>query len=120
MTRWGLFRSLLIFGGLQAISNLSFMLLAWAGKSYPVMVGTIAIENLSGGMGTAAFVALMMSLCDHRFTATQFALLSASAAVGRVMVGPPSGYLVDQLGWVLFSAQYGCGWAWAVDLMADP
>ncbi len=102
MARWGLFRSLLVFGGLQAVSNLSFMLLAWTGKSYPLMVGTIAIENLSGGMGTAAFVALMMSLCDHRFTATQFALLSALAAVGRVVVGPPSGYLVDQVGWVLF------------------
>jgi PAT family beta-lactamase induction signal transducer AmpG len=102
MTRWGLFRSLLVFGGLQAVSNLSFMLLAWMGKHYPLMVGAIAVENLSGGMGTAAFVALMMSLCDHRFTATQFALLSALAAVGRVVVGPPSGYLVDQIGWMLF------------------
>lgn len=102
MTRWGLFRSLLVFGGLQAVSNLSFMLLAWMGKHYPLMVSAIAVENLSGGMGTAAFVALMMSLCDHRFTATQFALLSALAAVGRVVVGPPSGYLVDQIGWMLF------------------
>lgn len=102
MARWGLFRSLLVFGVLQAVSNLSFMVLAWSGKSYPLMVGAIAIENLSGGMGTAAFVALMMSLCDRRFTATQFALLSALAAVGRVVVGPPSGYLVDQVGWMHF------------------
>jgi PAT family beta-lactamase induction signal transducer AmpG len=99
MARWGLIRSLLGFGALQALSNLSFMLLAWSGKSYALMVGAVAIENLSGGMGTAAFVALMMSLCDHRYTATQFALLSALAAVGRVAVGPPSGYLVEQLGW---------------------
>ncbi len=102
MARWGLFRSLLVFGLLQALSNLSFMVLAWSGKSYPLMVGAIAVENLSGGMGTAAFVALMMSLCDHRFTATQFALLSALAAVGRVVVGPPSGYLVDHVGWAVF------------------
>ena len=102
MTRLGLFRSLVAFGVLQAVSNLSFMALAWSGKSYSLMVGAVAIENLSGGMGTAAFVALMMSLCDHRFTATQFALLSALAAVGRVLVGPPSGYLVQQVGWVAF------------------
>jgi PAT family beta-lactamase induction signal transducer AmpG len=100
--RWGLYRSLLIFGLLQAVSDLSFMLLAWYGKSYPMMVAAVGIENLSGGMGTAAFVALMMSLCDHRYTATQYALLSAMAAVGRVVVGPASGYVVEGVGWVLF------------------
>jgi PAT family beta-lactamase induction signal transducer AmpG len=102
MARMGLFRSLLIFGCLQAVSNLSFMLLAWTGKSYPIMVTAVAFENLSGGMGTAAFVALMMSLCDHRYTATQYALLSAMAALGRVFVGPPSGYVVEAVGWVSF------------------
>jgi PAT family beta-lactamase induction signal transducer AmpG len=102
MARLGLFRSLLLFGLLQALSNLSFMLLAWVGKSYPLMVSAVAIENLAGGMGTAAFVALMMSLCDHRYTATQFALLSALASLGRVFVGPPSGYLVEAVGWAPF------------------
>ena len=102
MSRMGLFRSLLLFGGLQAVSNLTFMLLAWTGKSYPIMVAAVAFENLSGGMGTAAFVALMMSLCDHRYTATQYALLSAMAALGRVFVGPPSGYVVEAVGWVSF------------------
>ena len=53
-------------------------------------------------MGTAAFVALLMSLCNHRFSATQYALLSALAAVGRVYVGPASGYLVAALGWAPF------------------
>ncbi len=102
MTRMGLFPSLMAFGLLQALSNLAFMLLAWTGKSYPVMVGAVAFENLSGGMGTAAFVALLMALCDHRFTATQYALLSAVGAVGRVFVGPPSGVLVMEVGWVTF------------------
>jgi PAT family beta-lactamase induction signal transducer AmpG len=102
MVTLGLFRSLLLFGLLQALSNLSFMLLAWAGKSYLLMVSAVAVENLAGGMGTAAFVALMMSLCDHRYTATQFALLSALASLGRVFVGPPSGYLVEAVGWVPF------------------
>ena len=57
---------------------------------------------LSGGMGTAAFVAFLMSLCDPRYTATQFALLTAFASLGRVFVGPPSGIIAEQLGWVSF------------------
>ena len=73
-----------------------------AGKNYPLMIFTIAFENLAGGMGTAAFVAFLMALCDHRFTATQFALLSALASLGRVFVGPVSGVLVDKFGWVSF------------------
>lgn len=102
MARLGLVRSLLAFGVLQAVSNLAFMLLAWIGKSYPAMVSAVAVENLAGGMGTAAFVALLMSLCDHRYSATQFALLSALAALGRVFVGPPSGYLAEAVGWTQF------------------
>ena len=102
MVRMGLFHSLLVFGVLQAISNLSFLLLALTGKSYPLMVGAVAFENFSGGMGTAAFVAFLMSLCDSRYTAAQYALLSALAAFGREFVGPPSGYLVEAFGWATF------------------
>ena len=90
------------FGILQAISNLSFMALAYVGKVYSVMVVAIAFENLAGGKGTAAFVAFLISLCDHRFTATQFALLSALASLGRIFVGPPSGFLSQEVGWVIF------------------
>jgi MFS transporter, PAT family, beta-lactamase induction signal transducer AmpG len=95
----GLYRSLMMFGVLQAVSNLTFMWLAYAGKSYPLFVAAVGFENLAGGMGTAAFVALLMGLCDARYTATQFALLSAASAVGRVFVGPPAGIMVDSLGW---------------------
>jgi PAT family beta-lactamase induction signal transducer AmpG len=102
MNRLGLYRALLAFGVLQACSNLSFMVLAEAGRDYGVMVAAVAFENLSGGMGTTAMVTLMMALCDHRYTATQFALLSALASVGRVFVGPPSGYLADAVGWASF------------------
>jgi len=102
MTRLGLIRSLLLFGVLQAVSNLSFMGLAWAGKSYLVLLLAVAFENLSGGMGTAAFVALVMSLCDHRYTATQFALLSSLEALGRVFLGRPSADLVQAVGWAWF------------------
>jgi PAT family beta-lactamase induction signal transducer AmpG len=55
----------------------------------------VGIENLTAGMGTAAFVALLMALCDHRYTATQYALLSALATIGRVYVGPAAGYATD-------------------------
>jgi MFS transporter, PAT family, beta-lactamase induction signal transducer AmpG len=102
MARLRLFKALLIFGILQAVSNLSFMVLALVGKSYPLMIFTIAFENLAGGMGTAAFVAFLMVLCNHNYTATQFALLSALAALGRVFVGPLSGVLVDGMGWAVF------------------
>ena len=102
MARLRLFKALLIFGILQAVSNLSFMILALVGKSYPLMIFTIAFENLAGGMGTAAFVAFLMILCNHSYTATQFALLSALASLGRVFVGPLSGVLVDGMGWTVF------------------
>jgi PAT family beta-lactamase induction signal transducer AmpG len=102
MAGLGLYRALMSFGVLQAVTNLGFMALAMAGKSYSLMVAAVAAENLCGGMGTAAFVALLMSLCNHRFSATQYALLSALAAVGRVYVGPASGYLVVAIGWAPF------------------
>ena len=102
MARLRLFKALLFFGILQAVSNLSFMVLALVGKSYPLMIFTIAFENLAGGMGTAAFVAFLMILCNHSYTATQFALLSALASLGRVFVGPLSGVLVDGMGWTVF------------------
>ncbi|GAB1722074.1 MAG: muropeptide transporter [Nitrospira sp.] len=99
MPRLGLFRSLFVFGILQALSNLTFMWLAWAGKSYAVMALAVGVENLTGGMGTAAFVALVMSLCNHRYTATQFALLSSVEALGRVFLGWPAAKLVGLAGW---------------------
>lgn len=102
MTRSGLVRSLLIFGILQAVSNLGFVVLAVVGKSAGALTAAVVIENVTGGMGTAAFVALVMSLCDARYTATQFALLSSLEALGRVFVGRPSADLVEVMGWAQF------------------
>lgn len=125
MLKLGLWRSLLLFGTLQMASNLGFWWLAVSGKGVlpgltipafdwgfvqlaqptPVDGGllmVIAFENLSGGMGTAAFVAFLMSLCNQRFTATQYALLSAFASVGRVWVGPLAGVLAESIGWPTF------------------
>jgi len=125
MIQLGLWRALLAFGVLQMASNLGFWWLAVGGKgalpgllipafdwgfvklasATPVDGGllmVIAFENISGGMGTAAFVAFLMSLCNQRFTATQFALLSAFASVGRVWVGPLAGVLAETIGWPVF------------------
>lgn len=102
MVRLGLYRSLFLFGILQAVTNLGFFVLAVSDKHYLGMAVVIGLENLAGGMGTAAFVALLMALCDHRYTATQFALLSALASIGRVLVGPIAGYWVTELGWAMF------------------
>ncbi|MEW5825065.1 MAG: MFS transporter [Pseudomonadota bacterium] len=101
LARLGLYRGLLLFGVLQAITNLGYMFLALA-PGYALMVVTIALENLAGGMGTAAFVALVMGLCNARYSATQFALLSALASLGRVYLGPLAGFTVEALDWPVF------------------
>lgn len=100
----GINRSLWVFGFLQALSNFSFTALALIGKSYPAMITAIGIENICVGMGDAAFIAFMMSLCDKRFTATQYALLTSFMAVGRVVAGAPTGAIAQALGWPVFFA----------------
>lgn len=111
MTRMRLFTALWIFGIVQALSILFFVLLAWVGKSYTLMIITIFMEYFCSGLGTAAFLALLMGLCDHRYMATQFALLSALSAIGRVFVGPLAGVIVAYWGWVPY---YSCGVVLAV------
>jgi MFS transporter, PAT family, beta-lactamase induction signal transducer AmpG len=102
VARLGINRSLWVFAILQALSNLGFTVLAMVGKSHGVLVTSVAIENLCGGMGTAGFVAFLMSQCDKRFTATQYALLTSLMGLTRVLAGVPTGYMVGALGWPLF------------------
>jgi PAT family beta-lactamase induction signal transducer AmpG len=102
MLRLGINRSLWVFGIFQAISTACFALLARIGDSIPVLSGVIAFENLSGGMGTAAFVAFMASITNKRFTATQYALLTSLMGVPRVMAAAPTGFFAKNLGWVSF------------------
>ncbi|MEN0577793.1 muropeptide MFS transporter AmpG [Phytobacter palmae] len=102
MQRLSLFRALLIFGLLQGISNAGYWLLAVTPKDIISMASAVFLENLCGGMGTSAFVALLMTLCNKSFSATQFALLSALSAVGRVYVGPLAGWFVEAHGWSMF------------------
>ena len=103
MARLGLYRSLMIFGLLQAVSNFGYWVLAVTPPHLYSMGIIIAIENICGGLGTAAFVALLMALCNQQFSATQFALLSALSAVGRTyLAGPLTPPLVQAIGWPHF------------------
>ena len=102
MNRWKLYKALMIFGWLQAISILGFVLLAVSSKSFPLFTAVVFFEHVTSGMGTTAFFAFLMALCDHRYTATQYALFSAVMVLGRTFVGPIAGVTVKSLGWPLF------------------
>jgi len=102
MLRLGINRSLWIFGFLQAISTACFALLARIGHSVSALSGVIAFENLTSGMGTAAYMAFMASITNKRFTATQYALLTSLMGVPRVLASAPTGFLAKNMGWVSF------------------
>jgi MFS transporter, PAT family, beta-lactamase induction signal transducer AmpG len=100
--RWGTFRSLLIFGIGQSLTNLLYMWLALAGKKVWLLVLATSLDTMIGGMGQAAFVAFLMSLCSADFSATQYALLSALATLPRNLSGAAAGALVPVVGWARF------------------
>ena len=100
--RLGTFRALMLCGALQALSNLMFALQAHVGYDVPLLTLTIAIENVTGGMGSSAFVAYLSGLCGVGYTATQYALLSALAAVPRTVLASSGGWLSEQMDWVPF------------------
>jgi MFS transporter, PAT family, beta-lactamase induction signal transducer AmpG len=98
LSQLGINRSLWVFGGLQAISNLAYWGLAMVGKDYTALVLAINVENFCSGLGTAGFLGFLMSLCNPNFSATQFALLSSLMAVGRDLIaGPSSGEFAQRL-----------------------
>ena len=99
MVRLGLLRSMLAFGVLQAVSNLLYCALAVAGRNYPIMAAAVVIEHVAGAMGGIALVALIMALCDVRYSAFQYALLSALALLPRYSLGYPAGWVADHGGW---------------------
>ena len=98
----GINRSLYVIGVLQALSQLGYYALARFGTSWPLLVAATIAENAVYGMVGAAFIAFLMSICSRRFSATQYALLSAFASVGRVWVGPLAGVLAESIGWPTF------------------
>jgi MFS transporter, PAT family, beta-lactamase induction signal transducer AmpG len=102
MLRLGINRALWVFGVLQAVSTAGFAVLARIGYSLPALSGVIAFENLTAGMGTAAYVAFMASITNKKFTATQYALLSSLMGIPRVIASAPTGFLVKHLGWESF------------------
>ncbi|MEH6502745.1 MAG: AmpG family muropeptide MFS transporter [Cycloclasticus sp.] len=95
----GSYRALWGFGILQAISTAGFVLLNIIGPNTPLLAGVIAFENLSAGMGTAAFIGFMASQTDKRFTATQYALLTSLMGIPRVLLAAPTGWMAEIMGW---------------------
>lgn len=102
LPRWRLYPSLLVFGILQAVSNLSFAWLAHVGHHMPLAAIAVISETFTTGLATTAFMAFLMGLCDRQYTATHYALLSAVASAGRVLIGPLAGVVVAHYGWVDF------------------
>jgi MFS transporter, PAT family, beta-lactamase induction signal transducer AmpG len=94
--------ALLLFGILQAVTNVGYVLLATCAKSSVLFASVVAFENFTEGLGTAAFLALLTALTNQKFSAFQFALLSALSAIGRNLAGPISAHLSVILGWPLF------------------
>jgi PAT family beta-lactamase induction signal transducer AmpG len=102
MLRIGISRSLWIFGVLQAVSTAGFAVLSLIGHQISALAAVIAFENLSAGMGTAAYAAFMASITNKKFTATQYALLTSLMGVPRVVASAGTGYLAENMGWTGF------------------
>jgi MFS transporter, PAT family, beta-lactamase induction signal transducer AmpG len=100
--RLGVMRALMVCGILQMLANLMYIVQLWAGPDVEILKLTIAIENVTGGMSSAAFVAYLSRLCSPAYTATQYALLSALAAVARTLLASSGGGMVDTFGWTAF------------------
>jgi PAT family beta-lactamase induction signal transducer AmpG len=99
LIRYPLIKCLWLFGALQALSTLGFSWLASVGNNVSGLAGVVFFENLTSGMGTAAFIAFMAGVCNTKFTATQYALLSSFMGVPRIFFGSASGYLAKNMGW---------------------
>jgi len=102
LVKIGLKRSLWIFGIFQAASTALFSVLAKIGPDNTWLTITIVVEQLTAGMGSAAFAAFMLGLTNKKFTATQYALLSSLMGIPRVIISAPTGLLAKHVGWVEF------------------
>jgi MFS transporter, PAT family, beta-lactamase induction signal transducer AmpG len=98
----GLRRAMFLFAIIQAMTNLGYLMLLWVGKSYAAGLVAVALDALASGMGNIASVALMMAICDKRFSAFQYALLAAFALMPRYLLGGPAGYIADHGGWFAY------------------
>ena len=98
----GLYRSLMIFGIFQAIATLGFSILAYFGNSLYLLMIVISLENLAAGMGYTAYLAFIANMTNKRFTANQFAIMTALMSLPRTLFSGMSGYLVEMLDWELY------------------
>lgn len=97
--RWGIFHALWILGLAQAGSNLFYAGAAVLPPSTALMYAAAAVESFCGGLGTAPFLAFLMSICDRRYAATQYALMTALFGLARSVSGAFSGYATEHLGY---------------------
>ena len=102
VNRYGISKSLIFCGFLQSLSNLVYVGQSYAGNNAVILTINIFIENISGGMGTAAFVAYLSSLCNKKYTATQYALLSSFMGAARDIFAASSGIVAQHLSWIGF------------------
>ncbi len=100
--RIGINKALWVFGFFQMISTAGFALLAKAGDSISILASVVTFENVSSGMGTAAFMGFMASITNKKFTATQYALLTSLMGVPRVFISSSTGFIVETMGWYYF------------------
>jgi PAT family beta-lactamase induction signal transducer AmpG len=98
-TKWGMFRALWSLGLVQLFSSLAYAGAAYATPSKPLVIAVALFENFAAGLGTAAFVAFLMSVCERRYAATQYAVLSALLALTRSVAGAVSGELTERMGY---------------------
>ena len=101
-TSLGLGRALWLFGFIQILSNLGYILVAQSEVNQPLMYGAMGFESFTQGLGTGAFLVLLLRLTEKRFSATQYALLSSLFGIPRLLTGPISGYAADAMGWTAF------------------
>jgi PAT family beta-lactamase induction signal transducer AmpG len=101
-TKFGIRRALILCGILQSIGNLFFVLQAVEGHRIGYLALCVTAENLTGAMALTALVTYLSSLCSPAFTATQYALLSSLALLGRTVVASSGGVLSEKIGWVRF------------------
>ena len=100
--KWGINRSLWVFVVIQGLSNLTYYYLAVSSESRWFMTTAVVVENFGYGLVTGAMTAFLMVMCNKRFTATQFALLSSLMAVSRDLLVAPGGKIAESLGWPTF------------------
>lgn len=102
VARFGFIKALWVGGILQMASNLTYVVQAEVGHDVQMLAVTIGVENLAGGLGSAAFVGYISMLCNRQYTATQYALLSSIAVVGRTVLSSFGGFAAADLGWSWF------------------